>query len=150
MSIITLATFITLSLFGSSTSDFVINHDTSVTEASYIERTRLKERTAEELKKETLEALFTEFKDVPSMIAVARCESSFRHYNPDGTVLRGRVDSRDIGLMQINEFYHGEKASELGIDIMSLEGNMKYARYLYENQGLSPWGASKMCWEKYI
>ncbi len=32
----------------------------------------------------------TEYADTPILIAIARCESNFRQFNPDGTVVRGK------------------------------------------------------------
>jgi hypothetical protein len=86
------------------------------------------------------------FSDIPVMIQVARCESTFRHTLEDGSVLRGKVDSRDTGVMQINTYYHGETAQQLGLDLEVLEDNMAYARSLYERQGTQPWSASAPCW----
>ncbi len=86
------------------------------------------------------------FSDIPVMIQVARCESGFRHMLEDGTVLKGRVDSRDTGVMQINSFYHGKESAKLGLDLLNLEDNMAYARYLYQKQGTAPWNASSSCW----
>lgn len=88
------------------------------------------------------------FADIPAMIEVARCESQFRHTLKDGSVLRGRVDNRDTGVFQINTYYHGETAEKLGLDVENLVDNMRYARNLYERQGLQPWSASKPCWGK--
>jgi len=88
------------------------------------------------------------FKDVPIMIDVARCESQFRQYNSNGTVLRGIANSQDVGVMQINEKYHATTALKLGLDIYSLEGNLDYGRYLYETQGTRPWVYSSPCWSK--
>ena len=90
------------------------------------------------------------FSDIPVMIQIARCESTFRHTLADGTVLKGRVDPADTGVMQINARYHGEKAEELGLDLKDLYGNMAYARDLYERQGTKPWNASAPCWSKTI
>ena len=50
--------------------------------------------------------------------------------------------------MQINTYYHADTAERLGIDIHSLEGNMAYAKNLYEREGLQPWSASSKCWSK--
>ena len=86
------------------------------------------------------------FADIPVMIQVARCESQFRHVLSDGSILRGRVDSRDTGVMQINTGYHAETAQELGLDLENIYDNMAYARNLYERQGLQPWSASRPCW----
>ena len=86
------------------------------------------------------------FKDIPIMIQVARCESTFRHNLSDGTVLKGRVDNDDTGVMQINKRYHADRAVELGLDVYDIYDNMEYARYLYEKQGTQPWNASRPCW----
>lgn len=84
------------------------------------------------------------------MIQIARCESTFRHTLPDGSVLRGSVDSADTGVMQINARYHEKKANELGLDLKDIYGNMAYARDLYERQGTKPWSASAPCWQRTI
>jgi hypothetical protein len=84
------------------------------------------------------------------MIQIARCESTFQHTLADGTVLRGRVDSADTGVMQINSRYHGARAAELGLDLTDLYDNMAYARDLYERQGTRPWSASASCWGQTI
>jgi len=84
------------------------------------------------------------------MIQIARCESTFRHTLADGTVLRGVVDQRDTGVMQINTHYHGETAEKLGLDLTDLHDNLAYARSLYERQGTQPWSASAPCWGQTI
>ncbi len=88
------------------------------------------------------------FKDIPVMIQVARCESTFRHHNADGSVLQGRVDSADTGVMQINKRYHGAAATSLGLDLNDIYDNMAYARHLYVTQGVQPWSASAPCWNQ--
>lgn len=90
--------------------------------------------------------VYTYFSDIPEMIYVAECESTFRHYETNGEVLRGRAVSADVGVMQINEYYHLEDSRRAGYDIHTLEGNLDYARHLYEKQGLQPWSASRPCW----
>lgn len=92
----------------------------------------------------------------PALHPVCSCESSYegtrygqpRQFNPDGSVRRGRINSHDIGMCQINEDWNGDAAKKLGMDIYTTEGNIKYANYLYEHQGLKPWGWSKSCWDK--
>lgn len=90
------------------------------------------------------------FKDIPIMIQIARCESTFRHLDDDGGIHRGRVNNADVGVMQINEFYHLDTAIEKNYDIHTIEGNTAYARDLYERQGTRPWNSSKPCWGKYL
>ena len=90
------------------------------------------------------------FSDIPVMIQVAKCESTFRHTLADGSVLRGKVDSADTGVMQINTRYHGKTADELGLNLENIYDNMAYARHLYEAQGTQPWSASSPCWGRTI
>jgi hypothetical protein len=84
------------------------------------------------------------------MIQIARCESTFRHTLADGTVLKGKVDPADTGVMQINKRYHGSTAEDLGLDLNDLYGNLSYARNLYERQGTRPWSASSPCWSQTV
>ena len=88
------------------------------------------------------------FKDIPVMIEVARCESTFRHKLADGSILQGRVDPADTGVMQINKRYHEKKAISLNLNLDTIEDNMAYARYLYDTQGVQPWSASAPCWNR--
>lgn len=90
------------------------------------------------------------FKDDPILVEIARCESTFRHLDQNGEIIRGKVNKGDLGLMQINEYYHAEKAEELGLDLKSLEGNMAYAKYLYDREGSKPWNSSSKCWKKEV
>ena len=68
------------------------------------------------------------FSDIPVMVQVARCESTFRHSLADGTVLRGHVDNRDTGVMQINTYYHGQTAANMNLDLEDIQDTMAYAR----------------------
>ncbi len=86
------------------------------------------------------------FKDDPIMIKVAWCESRFRQFGKDGSVFRGIVNTSDVGVMQVNTYYHGKTAAKLGLDLMTIEGNMAYAKYLYEREGTTPWMSSSACW----
>lgn len=87
------------------------------------------------------------FAEYPDLVKVAFCESSLTHYDADGNVIRGQVDSRDTGLMQINTGYHLEDSRRLGFDIFTEAGNKAYALHLRRHQGLQPWSASEDCWE---
>lgn len=88
------------------------------------------------------------FKDTPLMIQIARCESTYRQYNADGTPFRGIVNNKDVGVMQINEHYHLARSKKLGMDIHTLEGNLAYGKLLFKEQGGQPWSASRPCWGK--
>lgn len=99
---------------------------------------------------DTEKAVRSYFSDIPVMIQIARCESAFRHTLPDGSILQGRVDPADTGVMQINMRYHGERAKALGLDLKDMQDNMEYARDLYLRQGTVPWKSSASCWSNSI
>lgn len=100
----------------------------------------------EQSNKTTKEIVTEYFSDTPVLAEVAYCESRFTQFNKDGSVLRGRVNRADVGVMQINEKYHAAAAVRLGYDLYTLEGNIAYARYLYDTQGTRPWVHSSPCW----
>ena len=112
----------------------------------------VEERLIEEVKQDPEDFVDTEnyirhyFADLPVLVDVAYCESSFRHNDKYGNVLRGVVNKSDVGVMQINLRYHLEDAEKLGYDLYTLEGNTAYARQLYEKKGTQPWNASSPCW----
>jgi hypothetical protein len=87
------------------------------------------------------------FSDTPILAEIARCESTFRQHGSNGEVLRGKVNSGDIGIMQINKYYHEEDATKLGFDIYTLEGNLGYAKWLYRKYDSDPWVHSSKCWK---
>ena len=86
------------------------------------------------------------FKDIPILVKVAQCESEFRQFDANGDVLRGVVNSFDVGVMQINEKYHLEPSERMNLDVHTLGGNLEYARALYNQSGTAPWSSSKPCW----
>ncbi len=86
------------------------------------------------------------FSDIPIMTEIAECESKFRQFDTKGNVLRGERNRRDVGVMQINEDFHLDSALENDVDLYTLNGNIEYARGLYEKYGTKPWKYSKKCW----
>ncbi len=90
------------------------------------------------------------FADTPILVEIAKCESEFRQFDKNGNLVRGRVDDADVGVMQINERYHLEDSKKLGYNIHTIEGNVGYAKYLYEKSGSKPWRASEPCWGKTV
>ncbi len=94
-----------------------------------------------------------EFKDAPIMAEIAYCESRYRQYSDQGVVLTGMVNNSDLGVFQINTYYHGNDAERLGYDLDTVDGNIGYGRHLYETQGVQPWVHSSPCWNtenKYV
>lgn len=90
------------------------------------------------------------FKDTPILAEIAKCESEFKHIGKNGEIIKGKVNKGDLGVMQINKYYHEEEAVKLGLDLRTLSGNMAYAKVLYDKYGTSPWQSSSGCWKKYV
>ncbi len=88
------------------------------------------------------------FEDIPILAEIAKCESQFTHVGKSGNIIRGKVNQSDIGVMQINTYYHAEEAEKAGLNLTTLQGNMAYAKLLYEKEGSAPWASSSSCWEK--
>ena len=84
----------------------------------------------------------------PILKKIFECESGGKHYDKNGKVIKGKVDSDDTGVAQINLRYHGKEAKRLGYDLMTEKGNIGYAKYLLENFGTKFWSASAKCWSK--
>ena len=82
----------------------------------------------------------------PIMYEIAKCESGLRQFDDDGKVLRGTINPKDVGIFQINEYWHLKSAQKQGFDIYTTEGNIGFALALYEAQGTKPWNASSNCW----
>lgn len=89
------------------------------------------------------------FKETPLLAEIAKCESRFTHLGKSGRVLRGELTAEDVGVMQINEFYHDTRAEKLGLNLYTLDGNLAYAKWLYAKEGTAPWASSGKCWKKY-
>lgn len=87
----------------------------------------------------------TAFRNTPILIKIARCESDFRQFDDKGNVLKN-PDSTATGVMQIMSSYHRKIAAKLGYDIRTLDGNLKYAMWLYKSEGTTPWDSSMDCW----
>jgi hypothetical protein len=122
--------------------------------ADILEKTALAKEgnaTIEYIEPQTLEAYVRSYyKDTPILAEISKCESRFRQYDRKGNVIRGLENSKDVGLMQINEHYHLETAKKLGYDLKTIDGNLAYAKHLYGEEGVDPWSASAKCWSKAV
>jgi hypothetical protein len=85
------------------------------------------------------------FADIPVMISIAKCESGFREFNADGSILYGGNGSM-VGVFQLDGTVHRDRALALGFDINTVNGNLGYARYLFGALGSDPWISSFGCW----
>lgn len=87
-----------------------------------------------------------EFRNVDiRLVDVARCESRFRQLDKNGAPLRGEINPKDVGVMQINEKYWLAKSKQLGYDIYTLGGNIEMAKHIYKVQGIQAWNWSSPC-----
>ena len=116
----------------------------SSNEAVYSTTTEKRIITSKDVEKYVKE----QYTDEPILVDIARCESTFRPVDTDGNIIRGKVNKADIGVMQINEAYHANKAAELGLNIYTTEGNVAFAKYLYGKYGAEPWSSSSKCWSQ--
>ncbi len=126
----------------------------SVDVASIDNTTSVDQKTGEVIKNEiqnpkTVEEIVEEsFKDTPILAKVAFCESRNKQFDANGQILRGVQNPKDVGVMQINEYFHLETSEKLDMNIYTLEGNLAYAKHLYEQEGVKPWSSSSKCWNK--
>jgi hypothetical protein len=113
-----------------------------------ISETFVVDESAPEVDPDFVEAKVREyFADIPVMIKIAECESTFRHFQPDGSLTvstakdeNGRRNSSASGVFQILYKGHFESwAVSNETNITTLEGNMRFARRLYEESGTAPW-----------
>jgi len=75
---------------------------------------------------------------------IAFCESGVRQFDWLGNVVTSRTG--DVGVMQINTYWHEETAIALGLDIYKTSDNVQFARWLYDKYGWKPWYSSEKCW----
>ncbi len=136
------------SLTGGQQLETVANDQVVVLNESVTDNSVKTEKENSQKNRSVKEIVTEEFSDIPVMIDVASCESEFRQFDSDGSLLRGISNPLDVGVFQINEKYHLKDSRKLGMDIYTLEGNMKYARHLYKTQGTRPWEYSSKCWSK--
>jgi hypothetical protein len=92
------------------------------------------------------QAVRAKFADAPVMIEIARCESKFRQYTDAGNPLYGGHGGKMVGVFQIYSDVHAAFAKSLLMDIETLDGNLEYAKYLYDRDGTHPWNSSAACW----
>ncbi len=146
--IITTSLFVFSSIYGApiASADTIIS--TTTAPGVTINKEEITTETKLLTRKQLEQIAKVYFKDYPILVKIAGCESQFRQFDTNGNVLVGRVNKGDLGLMQINKYYHGVKSDELGFDIETVEGNMAYAKYLYEKEGEKPWLSSSKCWKQ--
>jgi hypothetical protein len=137
--------FLMSSVYGSGQSDAQIQSLKAETNAQATTTTEVRSfSTSTDIESYLHEQYF----DAPILIEIARCESELRQFDKNGNIIRGRANPDDVGVMQINEFYHSETARKMGINLETTEGNVAFGKYLYAKYGTSPWSASEPCWSK--
>ena len=87
--------------------------------------------------------IITELPD--ELKSIAFCESRFRHFISNKVI---HSKTSDIGIMQINLPLWKKKAESMGLNLYEKSDNIKFGKFLYEQNGLKDWSASKRCWSK--
>lgn len=82
--------------------------------------------------------------DETLMKKIIRCESRFKIKARNTEAVVGV----DVGLGQINTFYHDKEMKRMGLDIRNVTDNIEYMAYLMAKNGTSDYQASKHCWSK--
>lgn len=78
---------------------------------------------------------------------IIQCESQGNPKALNYNYRNGEVWSTDKGYWQINNYYHQERMTELGLDINNPVDNLKFGFMLLSEQGTEPWNASAKCWK---
>ena len=148
--------FTAVSLFMVFSSTFGVMSPANMVEIPKIENSLTESSVVRKISNQEVENIMSTeeyvrqyFSDTPIMIQIAKCESRFRQLDSSGDIHRGRVNNYDVGVMQINEFYHLDQSKKKDYNIYTIEGNTAYARDLYEREGTEPWASSRACWRKY-
>ena len=81
-------------------------------------------------------------------LAIAQCESGIKQ-KINGVIVRNPV-TPDVGTFQINIDYHLDNAISQGMNVYTTEGNVLYAKYLFDKNGTRDWSASSKCWKKLL
>ena len=82
------------------------------------------------------------------MQAIAECESGNRQFDKDYRLIvhHNANGTYDVGIYQINSTWN-DVAYTLGYNTFDREDNIRFANWLYEQQGVSPWLSSYNCWK---
>lgn len=79
-----------------------------------------------------------------TVMRIIECESS---WNPKA-IGRQAVVGEDVGLFQINSYYHESDFQKEGLDIRhSIHDNIVAGFEILKEDGFTPWRSSKKCWE---
>lgn len=118
-----------------------VGYQASIEQVEVREVTNVKKKTVKEMVED-------EFGVGHIMVEVARCESGWRQFKEDGSVLMSHYGTDDAGVFQINKV-HLPELKLLNLDRNKTLDNIAFARVLYDRNGLRDWEASRVtCWGK--
>jgi hypothetical protein len=117
--------------------------------ASHIQAAKIPEVRADSSSEPTaiIRTIRDVFPDEPRMVAVARCESGLVH-RENGRLIRNRDGSSAEGVFQVLMRVHLPQMRKMALNPDRLDHYLAYVRYLYDQQGLTPWRSSRPCWGK--
>lgn len=86
----------------------------------------------------------------PVLDRIKSCESKNNQLGGNGQTLVhiNKNNTVDVGAYQINLTVWGEKATQLGYNLFTEDGNKKMAEWIYLNKGTGDWSSSASCWQK--
>ena len=84
-----------------------------------------------------------------TVASIIWCESRFNENVIGLNKKNGKVWSKDIGLMQINNIFHQKIAINMGYDIYNPEEGLIYGLFLLKTEGIKHWSASAQCLGNY-
>lgn len=92
--------------------------------------------------------------DFPVLDRIGDCESgngtagSATQFHNGQVIFNANTnDTVDVGKYQINSVYF-KKATELGYNLTTEQGNTDMAVWIFVNVGTAPWSSSAKCWYK--
>ncbi len=122
-------------------------HESAQEAAVYVSNDGLQEFVTE---------FFTQY-DAAEMIPIIACESRFRHFEEDGSVLKNMQGSSATGIAQILTSVHPDPQvlkrynrrnltnfTAEDFDVTTLTDNLSYALVLYKTNGTRDWECAKL------
>jgi hypothetical protein len=82
--------------------------------------------------------------------SIIYCESRMYGSVVNVNYENGVAWSEDRSYMQINNYFHKDTMTKLGLDYYNEFDSLEYGIMLLRDQGLTPWKASKGCWSQMI
>ncbi len=74
-----------------------------------------------------------------AILRIVRRQSGFNQFGENGKPYRNPANPSKVGVMQIDDSIWSERARELEYNLYEMDGNLRFALWLYKEQGFAPW-----------